>query len=447
MNATNQPAARPGPPFETDLTKLRGSSPQWYLDAFPLMYLPPGQAIPGPSHPRNLAGLTSPDRRMLPTAAYFHIPFCRGLCRFCVIPRRPAQREAMQRFLEGVHREMSLAAGSPLAQEVEIKAVAMGGGTPTCLAADDLTGLVRNLRASFPCRSDLVCSLEASTHTGRDPGKLEALAGTFSRISFGVQTFRDELRRAFGMQDNAEKAMSSVLLARKAGFDNINIDLFYNLPGQTEPGLKSDLVRALDLGLESYTIYPLTVYPSSPLAGSLGRGNLPAQPGPEVLGWHQEVIAEVMDQAGYHRFWLNQYIRDDCFRPPAALNLSNYLAFGPAAFGTVHRISYYNLPDLEAYLRAVNQGLLPHECVCAMSEEHWALRKFHYLFLQLRVDWGQFSPGERALLEGLLAEIGAGELYTTEPQGLTPTAKGRRHADAFMRALARCSGGRTEAGA
>jgi oxygen-independent coproporphyrinogen-3 oxidase len=406
------------------------------------MYLPPGQAVAGPCLPQNLEKLIIPDHHMRPTTAYFHIPFCRGLCRFCVIQRRPAQREAIQRFLEGIHQEMDLAAASPLAQDIEIKAVAMGGGTPTCLEADELIGLVLHLRADFTCKSELACSLEASTHTSRDQGKLEALAGTFNRISFGVQTFRDELRRAFGMQDNAEKAVSSVHLARQAGFNNMNIDLFYNLPGQTEDELKADLSRALELDLESYTIYPLTVYPSSPLAGTLSLRRLPAQPGPEVLGRHLEVIAEVMDQAGYRRFWLNQYIRDDCFRPPAALNPSNYLAFGPAAFGTMHRISYYNLPDLEAYLLAVSQGLLPHECACAMSDEHWALRKFYYLFLQLRVGWDQFTPGERALLENLLAEVSAGELYTTDSLGLTPSRTGRRHADAFMRALARVSGQR-----
>ena len=301
-------------------------------------------------------------------------------------------------------------------------------------------GLVQKLEREFPCREKMACSLEASTHTARDEGKLEALIRGFDRISFGVQTFDDALRRSFGMVDGAAQVEETLRLARRAGFANMNIDLMYGLPGQDESHLEAELARALDFGLESYTIYPLVIYPESPLAK---RGaQLSPQPSTEHMGRMQDLAAGIMERAGYRRFWLNQYIREDHYRPPAALNMGNYIAFGPGAFGTVHKTSYYNHPDLENYLRDVSRNLLPHQNLCRMEADHWALRKFIFAFLQLKVNWNLFSREEQDMLKNVLSRLGAPDLYSDDGTGLFPTEPGRHHADAFLRALSRLSGGR-----
>lgn len=294
----------------------------------------------------------------------------------------------------------------------------------------------RNL---FPCSPDFSCSVEASTRTcGRDYFE-RLIQGGIQRISFGLQSFSSQHRKWLGLADTADKAVNKVMDARRAGFIHINIDMLYGFAGQSWDDLNHDLDMALSLNLESYTYYPLIIYPSSAI-GQKGcsRKKRDDAPLPDA-GAMLDFIAARMRKAGYLRFWLNHYLRSSQLRPRTALSMGNYLAFGSGAFGIIRGLNYFNEPHLPTYLKNIARGLLPQSCRTPMSEFHRAVRRFHYAFLQRTVNWEDFSATERELLQAFLVRFEALGFWEDTASGLRATNQGERFADAFLQALARSS--------
>lgn len=124
-----------GFPFETDLSRLPGDHPQWYLDGYPLMYLPEFQVTRGPVAPEALdAQLLGADPIRL-THGYVHIPFCRSPCGFCSLHKYDHRNDRCGEYTEAVKTEMALAARLKSLRNVEVAGIGLGGGTPTVLSA------------------------------------------------------------------------------------------------------------------------------------------------------------------------------------------------------------------------------------------------------------------------------------------------------------------------
>lgn len=282
------------------------------------------------------------------SSLYIHIPFCKKLCGYCdffktmSLARRP---EVLQKIAE----EMQLRA--PMLEGTVLKTIYFGGGTPTVCSPTELGALLRCAERIFDCSEVEEVTVEANP----DDLSAEYLEGLrregVNRLSIGVQSFRDEDLRFMNRRHTAAEAEEAVARARRAGFDNISIDLIYGLEGVTLEQWRESVERAVGLGVEHISAYHLTIEENT-LFGKRGVGTAPE----ELSDREYELLCEVLHKAGYEHYEISN------FALPGRRSRHNsaywrgtpYLGLGPGAHSfDGKRCRSWNLPSIEKYLSGV----------------------------------------------------------------------------------------------
>src|SRR5688572_24326426 len=197
-----------------------------------------------------------------PLSLYVHLPWCVRKCPYCDFNSYEARgplpdAEYVGALLRDLRAEL------PLAQDRPIETIFLGGGTPSLFSGVAIAQLLDGLRAEAALASDVEITLEAN------PGAVDAASfaafreAGVNRLSIGIQSFRDEQLRALGRVHDSAEAEAAVATARAAGFDDINLDLMYGLPGDDADGAAADLERALALAPSHLSWYQLTLEPNT----------------------------------------------------------------------------------------------------------------------------------------------------------------------------------------
>lgn len=215
-----------------------------------------------PRHTVSLPDVASVD-------VYIHIPFCHSLCPYCPYNRvlyEPVEADA---YIAALHCEIDRYAET--LGDIGIGSVYIGGGTPTTVI-DKLGGLVRHLRERF--RHDGLVAVE-TTPEDLDAVNTAKLRETdIDLLSIGVQSFDDRYLKFLGRRHRSDILAPVIERALAAGFDSVNLDLMFALPGQTTDEALSDLDAALLLGAEQVTLYPLFTFPYSAVGQHLRLANV-----------------------------------------------------------------------------------------------------------------------------------------------------------------------------
>ena len=237
-----------------------------------------------------------------PISLYIHFPFCVRKCRYCDFLSAPAGEEERQRYLDELDREIcsksawlgrilcvgknreDRAGGSGDHRSVpprtlpEVDTIFIGGGTPSLLTPRQMDHLMFMLSSNFLIDEDAEITMECNPGTA-DEEKLRAFHDCgVNRLSIGVQSFRDEELRLLGRIHTAQEARDCVGAARRAGFENISIDLMSALPGQSYEQWMENLSSAVEMEPEHISAYSLILEEGTPLREDAGKGLLPALP-------------------------------------------------------------------------------------------------------------------------------------------------------------------------
>lgn len=267
-----------------------------------------------------------------PLGLYLHIPFCAAICNYCNFNRGLLDEAVKRRYVEALVAHIRQAAEP----ETPVDTVFLGGGTPSLLAPGEVRRLIDACRESFDLAPDAEVTLEANPETVF----LESLEGYraagVNRLSFGVQSFRDDELRRLGRLHSAETARRAARLARQAGFDNLSLDLMLWLPGQ-RPGDWLESVDALaDVSPEHASLYLLEVYPNAPLRDEMARGGWSVAPDDDAAEMYMEGLAR-LDRAGYEQYEISNVARPASRRSRHNLKYwqqGEWLGFGCGAHAT-----------------------------------------------------------------------------------------------------------------
>ncbi|MFE4141679.1 radical SAM family heme chaperone HemW [Peribacillus sp. YIM B13472] len=240
-------------------------------------------------------------------SAYLHIPFCEHICHYCDFNKVFLQGQPVDEYLQMMKREMVMQLSKyPTAG---LDTVFVGGGTPTSLDEKQLAFLCEAINETLPFDAK-----KAEYTFEANPGdlsreKLEILYDSgVNRLSFGVQSFNDELLKRIGRTHRALEVYETIHLAQEVGFTNISIDLIYGLPGQTMEDFKDTLDKAIALQLPHYSSYSLIVEPKTVFYNQMRRGklNLPPQ---ELEASMYERLMEEMEKHGLHQYEISNFAR------------------------------------------------------------------------------------------------------------------------------------------
>lgn len=288
------------------------------------------------------------------SAAYVHVPFCARVCPYCDFAVVAGRDEEIGRYVVALQKEIGL---EPMWRPLD--AVYVGGGTPSRLAPEKLGAVVRELRERFGLNDHAEVSLEANPEDW-SPGLADGLrhAG-FNRVSFGVQSFDPDVLRSLGRMHGPDQAEAAVSIARRSGFESINIDLIFGTPGETDASWRGTVDRALGLEPDHLSLYALTVERGTALSRAIAAG-APA-PDPDIQADAYELAGELCRSAGLDRYEVSNWARPGhaCVYNLITWAQGEYLAFGIGAHGHRDGIRRRNIRKLDAYLARVESGTRP----------------------------------------------------------------------------------------
>ena len=213
----------------------------------------------------------------------------------------------MARYVDALCREVDLAA-SRFPTEQRIHTVYLGGGTPSHLPASLIVSIMDRIKAGFTTVLDPEITIEANPGT-LDQEKLDAyLAAGINRISLGVQSTHEKELRLLERIHSYPDAVEAISLAKKAGFDNISLDLMYGLPGQGMAAWQETLERIFLTGSTHLSLYSLTVEEGTPLFDQV-RGGSVAEPDPDLAGEMLEWAMIRLEKDGFQQYEISNWAR------------------------------------------------------------------------------------------------------------------------------------------
>lgn len=308
---------------------------------------------------------------------YIHVPYCHDLCRFCPFHVRVTTGdEVYARYAQALCREMELVAGLPSMSGRVFDAVYFGGGSPSILPIDDLRRIFVAMNRNFKIAPGAELSFEGEPRTLSDEARLDLLKEFgFHRISFGLQTYDPVQRDRFNIAATLEDIERVTRNARARKFDDINVDMMFDLPGQTVPALKEDIARLADAGYDSVDYYNLHYFAfPGPFKHALEAGEIPPKPSEPMHFALFEAVREGMNDLGY------DYVGDQIYSRRKRLcryfellwggggggeHAAETVAIGASARGYLDGFSYINEPNTATYLTEVEAGRVPIQKVSA----------------------------------------------------------------------------------
>ena len=285
---------------------------------------------------------------------YIHIPFCLQICPYCSFYKDLAGPGKADPLVEAIIREAALFGGGTAPETIFI-----GGGTPTALSVSQLERLFAGLRESvdWTRTAEFTIEMNPATVTARKADLLRT-AGV-NRVSMGVQSWDPELLKVLGRVHDAEQVRRSFAILRASGYDNLNLDLIYGVPGQTLAQWEDSLRQTIDLGPEHISAYCLTYEEDTEYFERLQRGEFRENTAQDAAFFERGV--ELLSAAGFGPYEISNYAQPDreCRHNLAYWEGADYLGLGPSAWSTVGDRRWQNLPDTAAYVRAVQAGVRP----------------------------------------------------------------------------------------
>lgn len=313
---------------------------------------------------------------------YVHIPFCRHKCPYCDFVSGVVDSQTRKEHLEMLTREIEQSRW----KASRAGTLFLGGGTPSYLEHEEMSGLLQTLRSNFDLRPAVERTLEANPGT-LDSHKLERfLELEFNRLSLGVQSLNNRLLRTLGRTHTAEQALQAYRSARAAGFENINLDAMFGIPGQSLSEWRTDLESVLELRPEHISLYSLTIEPDTEFFRSVQSGLLC----PPKEGLSADMFESAMDLAGvagYRQYEISNYALPgrECLHNQIYWRNAPYLGFGLGASSFVDGVRWKNFSTYEEYAAAVARSEMP-----VAEREHLEGREAlgEAIMLALRTDEG-----------------------------------------------------------
>jgi oxygen-independent coproporphyrinogen III oxidase len=317
---------------------------------------------------------------------YLHIPFCSAICNYCNFNRGLFDADLKRRYVDALVQEIERTGPPSVAPIADT--IYFGGGTPSLLEPSEIRRLIDACRATFAVTSDAEVTLEANPETVTTARLSEYRASGVNRLSFGVQSFRDDELQRLSRLHGASRARAAFAEARAAGFDNVSLDLMMWLPAQPVAHWLESVDAAIALAPEHLSLYLLEVYPNAPLRDEMARARWSQAPDEDAETMYLTAM-ERLEAAG-----LVQYEISNVARPGrhSRHNLKywsdgQWLGLGCGAHSTRDGARWKNVSSTEEYVARLGAGQETAVDVHRLSpEEHLGDALFTGLRLAQGVD-------------------------------------------------------------
>ncbi|MCY4581803.1 MAG: radical SAM family heme chaperone HemW [Chloroflexi bacterium] len=294
-------------------------------------------------------------------ALYVHIPFCESKCPYCDFNTYAGIEALIPSYVAALAREIEQW-GAWLGRPT-LASVFFGGGTPSYLPPDDLQRLMDAIRSAFVLPEAVETTAEANPGDCTPERLLAMRRAGFNRVSIGVQSFDDAELAMLGRRHDAQRAREAVRGARRAGFDNVSLDLMFGLPEQSAASWERSLEEAVRLETDHLSVYALTLEPGTPLEADVRLGRTP-EPDSDLAAEMYLRAQSMLAEAGMDQYEISNWARPgrESGHNLAYWRSLPYLGVGPGAHSYLYKVGaldafgvrFANVNPPRAYIQRVD---------------------------------------------------------------------------------------------
>ena len=323
-----------------------------------------------------------PVRNIMETISlYIHIPLCVKKCAYCDFASFAGRMGQRDRYVQAVCREIR--AQAAFFGHRSIATIFFGGGTPTLIEGGHVQMIMDTVRECFDILPDAEISMEGNPGTLTMDNLRAYRAAGVNRLSLGVQIMDDGLLAAIGRIHTAKEAEQAVRMAREAGFENINLDLMYGLPGQTAAQWEETLQKAIALEPDHLSCYSLILEEGTPLFDSVNAGTCTPLPDEDEMEQMDALTLRITREEGYAQYEVSNFARTgrQCRHNIVYWECLPYLGVGLNAHSDMDGRRFYNPERWESYLSMAESGERSREQEGSSSKDE---RMFERMMMGLR---------------------------------------------------------------
>ena len=314
-----------------------------------------------------------------PLELYVHIPFCIRKCQYCDFLSGPSDQRTRDNYVDALCREIRSISQK---ESYEVVSVFIGGGTPSVLSGEQLCRIMDEIRQAFDLSEDAEITMEANPGTVSLEQMKLCRKASINRISLGLQSTVQQELDMLGRIHTYEEFLQSYQWAREAGFDNINVDLMFAIPGQTCESWKHNLETVAELSPEHISAYSLIIEEGTPFA----RKKLILPTEDEEYQMYEDT-AEILRKYGFHQYEISNYARDgfECRHNKGYWQRTEYLGVGLGAASLFRGQRFSDTSDMKVYLSDSTDPEKIREDVTTLSGSN---EMEEFMFLGLRMTEG-----------------------------------------------------------
>ena len=289
-----------------------------------------------------------------PLGIYIHVPFCRSKCQYCDFYSLTSKDDKlMDSYIEATCKHIKEAGA--LAPGYQVDTIYFGGGTPSFFGADGMAMILSAIRRGFDVLHDAEITFEANPDSVSQKLLSRLRNEGFNRVSLGIQTDDDAILQKIGRPHTYSQAVLAVERIRKAGFNNLSVDLMYGLPGQTLANWEGTVRNVLKLAPDHISCYGLKVEERTPMYQYKDAINLPDD---DLQADMYLAAVEILRSKGYRQYEISNFARKGMISKHNMKYWTGgeYLGFGPDASSDFGGKRFTAVRDLLGYLDGIKHG-------------------------------------------------------------------------------------------
>lgn len=317
---------------------------------------------------------------------YIHIPFCIKKCEYCDFVSYCNKEKYVPQYINALKKEIK----NNINKEYKITTIYIGGGTPSSIEENYIADIIETIKLNMNDENlkefkNVEVTIEVNPGTVTEK-KLETYKEIgINRLSIGLQETHDELLKSIGRIHTYEEFLKTYNLARKIGFNNINVDLMIALPNQTIQDIKENLEKIIKLNPEHISVYSLILEEGTPFYNKYNENKirLPDEELERNMYWY---VKNTLENNGYIHYEISNFSKKG-FESKHNMNCWNqeeYLGFGVAAHSYNNKIRYSNINSIEEYIKGSNKIIHEKQTLEDMQKEYMllGLRKIEGINIQ-----------------------------------------------------------------
>ena len=316
---------------------------------------------------------------------YIHVPFCKKKCNYCDFYSVKWDDERENKYIEAVINEIK-GYKEILGNDYFVDTIFFGGGTPTIVKPSNLKRILQAIDSILEIDQNAEISMEANPNTLTDENLSEYKEAGINRLSIGIQSLNDVILNKIGRIHNSTEALQAIDRAKKHGFENINADVMFNIPGMTTLDIEDTLTKIMEKGIKHISFYSLKLEKGTPMF-IMEEKNMITMPDEDDERDMYYKGRDVMKKNNLLQYEISNFAVKgyECRHNLKYWNQEEYIGIGPSAHSFLNSMRYSNPPDLNLYCRSSETDTFNR---IVLEEMDLNDLMFEYIMLRLRLTEG-----------------------------------------------------------